>query len=445
MKFENWPGNQFQNSKYQDEVLKTCLKDVIIILISVFSVLCLEGLLNREQDFYLPFPSEDFKVLEGKLAGDSVKRGVSEYLYHISVEKVKSRKNITVFSDSKIRILSKGDNLLWGDYVEVENLVNIKDSFYKGSVRNAEKNEKKFFRIRRYIREIIEKKLKISGSENGLSLALITGSRNELISSDVLKFRRSGCSHLLALSGMHLGIISLFFYFIIKPVSGIRPALFIVNAINIIYLLISGFSPSLIRACILSIILSLTKSFKIKTPMNRALLLTFLVNIVLSPGSIRSLSFQYSYLALAGIVLYAKPFYRIILRYMPPFLSAPVACSLSAQLFTAPLSAYVFGEVFPSGIIASVFVTPVITLFMWSSLFPVILPSFQVIEPLFQLFRFINSLFADFIVGTVSLFSKFPCIRFNSFLFTVLILFDLSVIIIFTVPESGLKYFKRYR
>ena len=439
------PGNPFLNSKYQDNTFKTYLKDLIIILISVLSVLSGEYFLNRKPGFYIPFPSEDFKVLEGKLESDSVKKGVSEYIYHICAEKIISGKNITVFSESKIRVISSGENLLWGDSVEVKNLIQIKDDFYKGTVRVLEKNSDKFFSIRRAVRKVIESKIQISGSENGLSLALITGSRNDLISGDVLRFRKAGCSHLLALSGMHLGIISLFFYFIIKPAAGIRPALIIVNIINITYLLISGFSPSLIRACILSAVLSFAKAFNIKTPMHRALLLTFLINVLLAPDNTGSLSFQYSYLALAGIVLFAKPFYLIAVRFMPTYLSASVACSVSAQLFTSILSAYVFGEIFPSGILASVVITPVITVFMWISLIPVLIPSFQVFIPFYSVFRFINNLLAEFIVETVSFYSKFPSIRFNSFSFTLLIIFNLSVIIIFTVPEPGLKYFKRYR
>ena len=441
----NWQRNRFQNSKYHDDAVKTYLRDILIIIISAVSVLCAVALLNRKTDFYIPFPSEDFKILEGRLAADAVKTGVSEYIYHVSAERMVSEKHITVFSDSKIRIISKGDNLLWGDTVEAENLVKINDELYRGSVRHIGENGKLFFRLRRAVRENIEKRIKKSGSENGLSLALLTGSRNDLIRDDVLKFRRAGCSHLLALSGMHLGIISLFFYFLIKPLSGIKTAIISVNIINAAYLLISGFSPSLIRACILSAVLSSARLSSIKIPMHRALLLTFLINAFITPDNIRSLSFQYSYLALAGIVLFAKPFYRIMLRYMPPLLSAPLSCSVSAQLFTAPLSACVFGEVFPSGIIASVIVTPLITLFMWLSLIPVLLPCTECLSFVFSVFRLINNFLSEIIIYTVSFFSGFPGITFTGFLPAVLIIFDLSVIIVFTVPGAGLKYFKRYR
>ncbi len=93
--------------------------------------------------------------------------------------------------------------------------------------------------------------------------------------NDTAYFRKSGCSHLLALSGMHLGIISLFFFIIIKPVFGIKTAAAAVNIINIFYLIIAGFTPSLLRAAVLTAVLSAGRLINKKIPMHRALFLTF--------------------------------------------------------------------------------------------------------------------------------------------------------------------------
>ncbi len=168
-----------------------------------------------------------------------------------------------------------------------------------------------------------------------------------------------------------------------------------------------------------------------------------MINASVIPGNINELSFQYSYTALAGIILFYKPIYRILLRHFPPYLSAPLSCSISAQIFTSVLSAYIFKEVFPSGIPASVILTPLITVFMWSSLIPVFIPFSHLLS--FEGFKIFNNILSDFIINTASFFSEVPGISFNRFSFILLIIFNLSVIIVLIVPNPGLKAFKRYR
>ena len=440
-----YPEKLLKTLRSHDKTCLTSVQDLFIFIISVFLIVFIHNL-NKQDEFFIPFPEKDLYELRGELTADSVKISTGKYIYSIAVKSAVSRKNITVFTpDKKIKIISRGENLDWGDSVRAELLEKIRPSMYAGSVGLQKKSEKFFYRARRAVKKRIDRKIDITGSENGLTLALLTGSRIDLMRDDVNKFRKSGCSHLLALSGMHLGIISFFFYCLIKPAAGVRTALVSVNIINVFYLFISGFSPSLLRACILSAVLSYTRLSCKKPPLSRSLFLTFLINVLITPGFISDLSFQYSYLALAGIVLYAKPFYRILLRWIPPFPAAAFSCSLSAQLFTAPLSAYTFGEIFPSGIIASVLITPVITLFMWTGLISLLLPAADILSPVYACLKYLNNIISVLIIKAVSFFSTFPPLSFNQVSFILLIIFNLSVMIVFTVPDPKLKMFKRYR
>ena len=395
--------------------------------------------------FYIPFPDKDFSELTAILTSDSIKVNPGKYIYPVKTLQIKSKKNISVFINRRIRILSKGESLLTGDAVIIKNLCRIGNSFYSADIKRDNMKKKYLFRIRGYIKNKLENRLKAAGSDNGLSLALITGSREGLSVNNAAVFRKSGCSHLLALSGMHLGIISLFFFFMIKPFFGIRTAAISVNIINLFYLLLSGITPSLLRAAILTAVLSTGKLINKKIPIYRALFLTFIINTAIKPVNINELSFIYSYTALAGIIIFYKPIYRILIRYLPPIVSAPLSCSLGAQIFTSVISAYIFKEIFPIGVVASVILTPLITLFMWSSLIPLLIPFSHLIFFADRSFKIFNNLLSDLIISTASVFSEVPGISFNSFSFVLLIIFNLSVIIIFIVPDPGLKAFKRYR
>ncbi len=435
---------QLKNFQSADRAYLHYILDLLFFLSA--AVISLILFANNKNNFYIPFPEQDLYRLEGTILSDSKKIDTGKYIHSIGIYEIKSVKKITVLTDHDLRILSKGNGFEWGDTVTVTGMVGISPGLFSGTVSLKEKGERDFYRLRRGIKKYIDRKMKLIESEDGLTRALITGDRSGLEKSDSDKFRRSGCSHMLALSGMHLGIISFFFFIIIKPIAGQRKTLVIINMINIFYLLISGISASLLRAVILSLVLSYASFRGRKTPLIRSLFLTFLINIFINPGFINDLSFQYSYLALAGIVIYAKPVYRILLPYLSPFLALPVSCSVSALLFTSLLSASVFGEIFLSGIAASFLITPVMTLFMWSSLLSLFVTFVLNISYLNQVFLNINSFLSGIIISIADFFSGFPPVRFESNIsLGLLIVFNISVIIVFTLPDPGLKIFKRYR
>jgi predicted membrane metal-binding protein len=88
-----------------------------------------------------------------------------------------------------------------------------------------------------------------------------------------------------------------------------------------------------------------------------------------------SISFQLSFLALAGIILFTIPVATSLERAMPGFLAAGIACSIAAVIMTTPVTFYNFGVVYPAGIITSMVISPVVTLYMCLGLACVLMPS----------------------------------------------------------------------
>ncbi len=140
---------------------------------------------------------------------------------------------------------------------------------------------------------------------NALLKALITGERNDIARSVADAFRESGASHILALSGFHLGIV----YGIIKIllavlgnslwISRLRSLLTI--ALCGFYTLATGAGPSIVRA-FLFILLGETSRLTHRHQSTGSLLLSaLLIQLILNPLSISTISFQLSYAAMAGI------------------------------------------------------------------------------------------------------------------------------------------------
>ena len=178
-----------------------------------------------------------------------------------------------------------------------------------------------------------------------LLCALLTGDRSALSEADIAAFRGAGASHILALSGLHLGVI----YMIVSrllSVMGNSPLMRRLRGAVIIlsagfYTLMTGAGPSIVRAFLFITLNEICRLFPDRehSPA-RVLLIALTVQLALDPGVIASVGFQLSYLAMTGIIVL---FPRLDAWY--PEGRGPVrkiwqstALTVSCQAFTAPLA-----------------------------------------------------------------------------------------------------------
>ena len=201
-----------------------------------------------------------------------------------------------------------------------------------------------------------------------LLTALILGVRDDPAAPEFSQFRRAGCMHILALSGFHLGIIAVIFSLLLRPLFGKTPAFWISLLAIGGYLVLVGARPSLLRAALMYALGGGLLRFDIVLEPADLLALVFVILASFQPGGNESLSFQLSFLALFGMLSFSPAIDRALRPYLPPFISAPIAASAAAQLVTAPLLVARFGILHPVGIIASLVITPLITVLMCSGL-----------------------------------------------------------------------------
>jgi len=181
--------------------------------------------------------------------------------------------------------------------------------------------------------------------------ALLTGRRTEMDGDIVASFRASGASHILALSGLHLGVI----YSIVRKTLGIlgnsRPASILRSITTIstsgFYMMMTGASPSIVRAFLFITIGELSRLFPGRLHSNMSTYCSALtIQLCINPLAINSIGFQLSYLAMLGIfVLFPvmESWYPMTNRFDPVRkIWKSMALSLSCQIFTAPLVWYSF-------------------------------------------------------------------------------------------------------
>ncbi len=245
------------------------------------------------------------------------------------------------------------------------------------------------------------------GEAGGLLLALLCGAKEYTNSTTTDNFRNAGLSHILALSGMHLSMFSSIAMFLGKKIKR-KKISFIIRIIALfLFVWFAGFSPSLLRAYICAM-LTLTASIAgtKKPDMLMILCFSFLLQCIISPSDILNTGFILSYSALAGILIFNKLFNTLYIKVLPHFVANSLSSSTSAQIFVMPISLKLFGSFSPIGILATTIISPIVSLFIYSGLFLIILcliiPGLAGYSAIF-----INFLY-NIIKYGVSVFSKVP-------------------------------------
>lgn len=359
--------------------------------------------INSKQTFY----TMDFMVLnaESELGKGSGSGKITLYIRPEIVE---------AFFPGRLYSISA---MKGGTFIENGSLLSVKGSFLRGSfyadqVISCSFEKEGFVKLKRFraLARLQFKRLMYEWKDGGgLLLSLLSGSR-EYTEADLQdNFRKAGLSHVLALSGMHLSILMGIAVFFGKKMK-IYKLMLVFQFISItVFVWFAGFSPSLLRAFICSIVLLFEEITSVrKSSMIEVLSFSFLVQAVLRPDDLFTLGFILSYGALIGILLFGNFFRRFYTRFTPKMLAQSLSASTGAQACTVPVSLKYFGAVSPIGIISTVFVSPLISIFIYSGLVFIILC--LLIPGLTGLCGIFLNLLYNLIVILVSFFSKFPLI-----------------------------------
>lgn len=203
---------------------------------------------------------------------------------------------------------------------------------------------------RDYLNKILEKHL--DGQELALAQALILGERSLLDQETINAFGNSGAMHVLAVSGLHIGIILQIILFLLQGFSKVltrKKALVIALLLLWGYTVISGLSASVLRATFMFSVLAVAQLYgKNYNPVN-GLFFTGFVLLLINPFFIYDIGFQLSFLAMIGIFWFYKPIVKwwfIDNKWLRKVWEG-TAVGLAAQILTVPLTLYYFHQ-FPN-------------------------------------------------------------------------------------------------
>ena len=194
-------------------------------------------------------------------------------------------------------------------------------------------------------------------------ISAITLGEKGLLSNDVRDtFSAAGVSHILVVSGMHVGFIFLIIMWLMSIMSHRRRWIVVVLGLIVLwsYALLTGLAPSVVRATFMFSMMLLFRALGEKYRVKHALCLSATILILINPNVLFNVGFQLSYLAVCGIVYFYPLLYKRIstLKSRPlRWILSSVAVTVSAQIFTLPIVIYNFNQFPIYFILSNLFVT----------------------------------------------------------------------------------------
>ncbi|MDO9528389.1 MAG: ComEC/Rec2 family competence protein [Syntrophales bacterium] len=382
------------------------------------------------------------------------------------------RGGIIVPVEGKILLSVKGGQRLlkYGDLIRVKTRLKIPHNFnnpggfdyekylgyrdirVRGSIDNplsivvVRENRGNLFKVklekfRTSLRKLIDKASPYP--ESKVLQALILGEKKEIPKDIQENFNRTGMSHVLAISGLHIGIIAFLSIIIVRFIMKSSEYLLLrfnilkVSALFafipvIIYAFIAGFGISTVRATIMILTFLIAILCGKERELFNTLALAAFVILVISPGSLFDVSFQLSFTAVAAILFIAPRLSSLIPKGNPDEKSRLkkarlsifflIVTSLSAMLGTIPLIAFYFNRISTITLFSNILIIPIIGF--------VILPlgmATIVTSPISTLLATLLIKISSFFVGvSISIVNFLATLPFSSFFITTPTLIEIT-------------------
>lgn len=290
--------------------------------------------LNKKEDKKLQVG--DNVKFSGKFSKGDTRRNYKGFNYDLYL---KSKKIVGIFNDVKVINIEKNKSFYWQIKRKIEN-------------------------IRDYISNLFEKNLSKDNAQ--MLKGLIIGEKSNIDDNIIEAFRKASLSHILAISGAHFAYIILLINFFTKILKKKRIKQLFSIIMILFFMILTGNTPSIIRAGTMSIISILASILHRKNNFFTSFFFSLLIQIIFNPYVIFDIGLLLSYFGTIGIVLFYDYFYKKMNLKI-------ISTTLSANLAIFPILVYNFNSISLSfvfsNIFASVLLGPIIIIGLISIIF----------------------------------------------------------------------------
>ncbi len=241
-----------------------------------------------------------------------------------------------------------------------------------------------------------------------LLLGLLIGQKDNIQEDIIKSFRTANLSHILAVSGAHTSYIILgLTYIITKSKAPRRIGYIITIIILLVFIIITGASYSVIRACIMSIITISAKLFYKKENFFISICVSLFIILIQNPFAINDIGLKLSFLGTIGIIVFNKNITEFFIRIkIKENIAKVLSLTFSAQLMIMPITILNFNTFSLTFFISNILASPLLGIIIILG-FIAIFVSF-VLNPISKILFFVLNLFLELLIFISEIVTKIP-------------------------------------
>lgn len=218
--------------------------------------------------------------------------------------------------------------------------------------------------FRYFLKERIEENSHFASSTKSFLTALLLGDRTTMDDAIVSSFQRQGVMHVLAISGLHIGIIYMFLSWITIYLPR-RFKMLIILVCLWIFVFLSGFSPSVFRAVFMFSLIAIGKGIGSRQSTLEVIGQALFLSLLFCPVWLFDVGFQLSYMAVIGIV-WLMPLFKncYSANRLINYVLSLIYVSIVAQISVLPLQLYYFNSLSLTFLLSNIIVIPLVTVLL---------------------------------------------------------------------------------
>lgn len=214
----------------------------------------------------------------------------------------------------------------------------------------------------------------ITGNEFAVLSALSLGYKTELTPELKESFSTSGAMHVLAVSGLHVGIIFIILtkllFFLNRNKHTKLVQSFIVITVLLFYATITGLSSSVIRATIMFSFICIGKTFTRQVNIYNSISASAFIMLLYNPYTLMDVGFQLSYLAVISIVFFQPKIYSLFTpkHKLTDYIWQLVSVAIAAQIGTFPITIHYFEQFPVYFILSNILIIPIVSIIIYGAI-----------------------------------------------------------------------------
>ena len=260
------------------------------------------------------------------------------------------------------------------------------------------------YTARTYVINVLQNFVKGSKKVTGIAEALLIGYKEDLDKDVVQAYSNTGVVHIIAISGMHLGLIYavLVWIFLRLPVIKRNATIRVVIILSCLWLfsLITGGSASVLRSAVMFTCILIGKEFFKQASIYNSLATSAFLLLCYNPFLLWDVGFQLSYCAVVGIIWLQKPIQNLFYFKQKAFqyLWQMCAVTIAAQILTLPLCIYYFHQIPVLFLFTNLICVPLSTIILFAEILLIIVSNVPFVASLVGKFIYVLTWSMNFII-----------------------------------------------